>query len=112
MAKAAKPAPKAKAKKMTKSAFIAHLADKSEHTKADVTKLYDLIVDTVADQLKKHDEFTLPGLAKLKIKKVKADPGGVEKTMPATGQKYVTKPKPASKKVKAFPVKSLKDAVN
>lgn len=111
MAKAAKPAPKAKAKKMTKSAFIAHLAGDT-HKKSDVTALYEKIVETVAEQLKKHDEFTLPGLAKLKIKKVKADPGGVEKTMPATGQKYVTKPKPASKKVKAFPVKSLKDAVN
>ena len=110
MAKA-KPAAKPKAKKMTKSVFIAHLAG-DEHKKSDVSALYDKLVETVADQLKKHDEFTLPGLAKLKIKKVKADPGGVEKTMPATGLKYTTKPKPASKKVKAFPVKSLKDAVN
>jgi nucleoid DNA-binding protein len=109
MAKAAKGGSK---KKMTKSAFIAHLAETSGHKKSDVSALYDLIVTTVAEQLKKTDEFTLPGLAKLKIKKVKADPGGVEKIMPATGEKYVTKPKPASKKVRAFPVKALKDAVN
>lgn len=108
MAKAAK----AKAKKMTKSAFIAHLVDGTAHKKSDVAALYEKIVETVAEQLKKHDEFTLPGLAKLKIKKVKADPGGVEKIMPATGEKYITKPKPASKKVRAFPVKALKDAVN
>jgi len=108
MAKAAKPAKK----KMTKSAFIAHLVDGTAHKKSDVSALYDKIVETVSDQLKKHDEFILPGIAKLKIKKVPAVKGGEKKIMPATGQEYVTKPKPASKKVKAFPVKSLKDAVN
>ncbi len=110
MAKA-KPAAKPKAKKMTKSAFIAHLAGDA-HTKSDVSALYDKIVATVAAQLKTHGEFILPGVAKLKIKDVPADKGGVKKTMPATGLEYVTKPKKASKKVKAFPVKSLKDAVN
>ena len=112
MAKAAKPAAKAAKKKLTKSGFIAHLAEKSEHSKADVTKLYDLIVETVAEQLKKSGEFILPGVAKLKVKKVDAVKGGEKKVMPATGKEYVTKSKPASKKVKAFAVKSLKDAVN
>lgn len=109
MAKAAKPASK---KKMTKSAFIAHLVDGTTHKKSDVSALYDKIVETVADQLKKNDEFILPGIAKLKIKKVAAYKGGEKKIMPATGQEYITKPRPASKKVKAFPVKALKDAVN
>lgn len=108
MAKAAKQ-PK---KKMTKSAFIAHLVDGTDHKKSEVSALYDKIVDTVAAQLKSHGEFILPGVAKLKVKKVDAVKGGEKKVMPATGKEYVTKSKPASKKVKAFAVKSLKDAIN
>ncbi len=111
MAKA-KPAAKAAKKKMTKSGFLAHLTDGGEHTKADVTALYDKIVATVAAQLKSNGEFILPGIAKLKVKKVDAVKGGEKKVMPATGKEYTTKSKPASKKVKAFAVKSLKDAIN
>jgi nucleoid DNA-binding protein len=110
MAKA-KPAAKGAKKKMTKSAFIAHLAG-TDHTKADVNKLYELLVQTVSEQLKKNGEFILPGIAKLKVKKQPAVKGGEKKVMPATGKEYVTKAKPASLKVKAFPVKSLKDAIN
>ena len=109
MAKAAKGGGK---KKMTKSAFIAHLTDGTDHKKSEVAALYDKIVDTVAAQLKANDEFILPGIAKLMIKKGAAYKGGEKKIMPATGQEYITKPRPASKKVKAFPVKALKDAVN
>jgi nucleoid DNA-binding protein len=108
MAKAAK----AGKKKMTKSAFLAHLVDGTSLKKSEVSALYEKIVTTVAEQLKRHDEFILPGIAKLKVKKVPAVKGGEKKIMPATGQEYVTKPKPASKKVKAFPVKALKDSVN
>lgn len=112
MAKAAKPAAKGKGKKMTKSAFIAHLTDGTTHKKSDVSALYDKIVDTVAAQLKANGEFILPGVAKLKVKDVPAVKGGEKKVMPATGKEYITKPKKASKKVKAFPVKALKDALN
>ncbi len=110
MAKA-KPAAKAKGKKMTKSAFIAHLAGDTLK-KSDVSALYEKIVETVAAQLKSNGEFILPGVAKLKVKKVDAVKGGEKKVMPATGKEYVTKSKPASKKVKAFAVKALKDALN
>jgi DNA-binding protein HU-beta len=112
MAKAAKPAAKGAKKKMTKSAFIAHLVGDGELKKSEVSALYDKIVETVAAQLKSNGEFILPGLAKLKVKKVDAVKGGEKKIMPATGKEYVTKAKPASKKVKAFPVKALKDAIN
>ncbi|MCU0704820.1 MAG: HU family DNA-binding protein [Fimbriiglobus sp.] len=112
MAKASKPAAKGGKKKMTKSAFIAHLQDWSAQSKKEVSELYDKIVATVGEQLKKNGEFILPGIAKLKVKKVDAVKGGEKKIMPATGKEYVTKAKPASKKVKAFAVKSLKDAIN
>ena len=104
MAKAAK-------KAMSKSGLLTHLADATGHKKSDVSKLYDALVDAVTKELKKNGVFTLPGVARLKLKKVPAYKGGEEKTMPATGQKYITKPKPAHNKVKAFPVKALKDAL-
>lgn len=110
MAKA-KPAAKGGKKKMTKSAFIAHLAGDT-HKKSDVAALYELLVATVTEQLKKNNEFILPGIAKLKIKHKPAVKGGEKKVMPATGKEYITQPKPASKAVKAYPVKALKDAVN
>ena len=112
MAKAAKPAAKGSKKKMTKSAFIAHLTDGTTHKKTEVSALYDKIVETVAAQLKQNNEFILPGIAKLKVKKTPAVKGGEKKVMPATGKEYITKPKPASNKVKAFAVKSLKDSLN
>jgi nucleoid DNA-binding protein len=108
MAKAAKGAAK---KAMTKSAFITHLADTTGHKKSDVSKLYDTLVEAVTKELKKNGIFTLPGLARLKLKKVPAYKGGEKKIMPATGKEYVTQPKPAHNKVKAFPVKALKDAL-
>jgi nucleoid DNA-binding protein len=104
MAKAAK-------KAMTKSALLTHLADQSSLKKSEVSKVYDALVDAVTKELKKNGIVTLPGLARLKLKKVPAYKGGEEKVMPATGQKYITKPKAAHNKVRAFPVKSLKDAL-
>lgn len=108
MAKAAKASAK---KAMTKSALVAHLAEATELKKSDVTKLMDALADAVSKELKRSGVFTLPGLARLKLKKVAAYKGGEKKIMPATGKEYVTSPKPAHNKVKAFPVKALKDAL-
>jgi nucleoid DNA-binding protein len=109
MAKAAaKAAPK---KKMTKSGFLTHLAEASGHKKTEVAALYDLLVDTITKELKKSGEFTLPGVAKLKLKKVAAIKGGEKKVMRATGKEYVTKSKPAHNKIRAIPVKAFKDSL-
>ena len=112
MAKAAKPAAKGGKKKMSKSAFLAHLTDGTSHKKSDVAALYDKIVATITDQLKKNGEFVMPGVAKFKLKRIPATKGGEKKIMPATGQEYVTKPKPASNKVRASFVKGFKDSLN
>jgi DNA-binding protein HU-beta len=104
MAKAAK-------KAMTKSALLAHLSESSELKKTEVSKVYDALVEAVTKELKKNGIFTLPGLARLKLKKVAAYKGGEKKVMPATGKEYITQPKAAHNKVKAFPVKALKDAL-
>lgn len=112
MAKVAKPAAKGGKKKMSKSAFLVHLSEATGHKKTEVSGVYDKIVETITDQLKKNGEFVLPGVAKFKLKKIPATKGGEKKIMPATGQEYITKPKPASNKVRASFVKGFKDSLN
>jgi DNA-binding protein HU-beta len=101
----------AKKKAMTKSALLTHIAEETGLKKTDISKVYDSLVDAVTKELKKNQIFTLPGLARLKLKRVTAYKGGEKKIMPATGKEYITAPKPAHNKVKAFPVKALKDAL-
>jgi DNA-binding protein HU-beta len=55
--------------------------------------------------------FTLPGLLKLKVVKKPATKAR-EGVNPFTGEKMTFKAKPASKKVRAVPLKSLKGMVN
>ena len=110
MAKApAKPTAK---KALTKSAMITALAESTELSKADVTKVVTALTELIETELKKGaKQFTLPGIVRFGVKQVKAVKGGVKKVMPATGLEYTPKSKPAHNKVKAFPVKSLKDAL-
>lgn len=109
MAKAAK-APK---KAMTKSVFVAEIAEKSELSKKQVEAVLEQIVEVVKAQLggKGAGKFVFPGLARLTLTKVKAVKGGVEKKNPLNGQMYTTKDKPAFHKVNIRPIKALKEAL-
>lgn len=110
MAKTAKPAKKA----ITKSAFILHLSEKTELSKKQVQSVLDEIVEVVKKELsgKGAGKLVIPGLARLTVTKVKAVKGGVEKTNPLNGQKYVTKDKPAFNKIGMRPIKALKESLN
>lgn len=111
----AKAAAKSSGKKaLTKSAFVAHVAEKTELSKKQVEAVLDQIVDVVQTQLKqKGGKFTLPGLARLSVTKKPAVKGGQVKPNPLKpGETYVTKDKPASVRVNMRPVKSLKEALN
>ncbi|MCC6171207.1 MAG: HU family DNA-binding protein, partial [Gammaproteobacteria bacterium] len=55
--------------------------------------------------------FTLPGLLKLKVVKKPATKAR-EGINPFTGEKMTFKAKPASRKVRAMPLKNLKNFVN
>ena len=110
MAKAPAKAPPKKA--LTKSAMIAALADTTELSKAEVTKVITALTDLIESELKKGPkQFTLPGIVRFGVKSVKAVKGGVKKVMPATGLEYTTKDKPAYSKVTVRPAKSLKDSL-
>jgi len=106
MAKAAK-------KALTKSAFVAEIAEKTGITKKQVDEVMNEIVEVVKTQVggKGVGKFVLPGLARISVTKVKAVKGGVEKKNPLTGGMYVTKDKPAYNRVKISPIKSLKEAL-
>ncbi len=110
MAKAAKANSK---KALTKSAFVAHLAETAEVTKKQVEAILEEITAVVVQQAgsKGPGKFVLPGIARITLTKKKAVKGGEKKVNPLNGQEYVTKDKPAYNRVNIRPVKSLKEAL-
>jgi DNA-binding protein HU-beta len=108
-----KPAEKS-AKSITKGQFLADIAEATEMTKADVSKVMDAMAEVIVKQLgpKGPGTLALPGLFKLKARHVKAQKGG--KSVPnrfKPGEMTVTKDKPAHTKVSARPLKALKEAL-
>ncbi|HYH69532.1 MAG TPA: HU family DNA-binding protein [Urbifossiella sp.] len=104
---------KAPKKALTKSAFLAELAEKTELTKKQVDAVLAGIVEMVQRELsgKGVGKLVIPGLARMSVTKVKAVKGGVEKKNPLNGQMYVTKDKPAYNKVRVSPIKALKESL-
>ncbi len=111
MAKAKASAKKAAKKAMTKSAFVAHLATKSELSKKQVEALLGEIVSTVTDPLKSAGKFVFPGLARLTRSYKEAKKGGETKKNPLNGKEYTTKDKPAHYRVRINPIKAIKTAL-
>lgn len=103
----------ATAKRMTKAQIMSELADKTGLTKKEVGAVFDALRDLIKRELGRRGpgEFVVPDLLKLKVKKVKAVPAGMRKD-PFTGEMRQMPAKPASKKVRATPLKKLKDLVN
>lgn len=100
------------AKNMTKSAFIENVTTKlgDEISKRQVATVLETIIEVAHKELKKSGAFTLPGFAKFVVVKkpaTKARPG----INPFTKEAITIAAKPASKKVRARPVKAIKDAV-
>ncbi|MBM3980153.1 MAG: DNA-binding protein [Planctomycetes bacterium] len=111
MAKAKAAGKKAAKKAMTKSQFVAHLADKSGLTKKQVDGLLAEVVSTVTDQLKAAGKFVFPGLARITRTYKEAKKGGEVKKNPLNGKEYTTKDKPAHYRVRINPIKAIKTAL-
>ena len=113
MAKAAKPAAKKPAgkKPLTKSQFVAHLAEKTELSKKQIDAVLSEIIATVTDQLKSTGKFVFPGLARMTRVFVERKEGGQTKINPLNQKEYVTKEKPAHYKVNIRPIKAMKTAL-
>ncbi len=101
--------------KFTKTSLTAFIVENSEVevTKAQVNAVLVALNLAVVTALNPSGvaEITIPGLLKIKAAVKAAVKGGQKKENPLTGGTYVTKDKPASIRLRALPVKALKDAV-
>ncbi|MFO0673300.1 MAG: HU family DNA-binding protein [Polyangiaceae bacterium] len=99
-------------KRMTKAQVIAEIAEISELDKKSVNRVFESLTELIKKQLSSRGpgEFVIPGLLKLKAVKKPAtkDRPGVN---PFTKQPIIIKGKPASKKIRATALKSLKDLI-
>jgi nucleoid DNA-binding protein len=102
----------AKPKRMTKAQVIGELSDKTGLTKKQVSSVFDELRDIVKKELGRRGpgEFVLPELAlKLKVRKVAPMKNKAFRN-PSTGETFY-KDVPASKKLRATPLKKLKEMV-
>jgi len=95
---------------MSKSQLITKISEGSGLSKNDVKAVLEQLADAGYAELKSSGQFTLPGFAKFVVVDKPAVPER-EGINPFTGEKAIFKAKPASKSVRARPVKAVKDAV-
>ncbi len=99
-------------KRLTKAQVIAELATATDLDKKSVNKVFEALTDLIRKQLSGRGpgEFVVPGLVKLRVVK---KPATKERpvTNPFTKEPMIIPAKPASKKVRATTLKSLKDLV-
>jgi len=95
----------------TKSEILAQIAKDTELSKKQVGTVFESLNGIIKKSLRGSGLFTLPGLLKLKVVKKPATKAR-EGVNPFTGEKMTFKAKPASKKVRAVALKSLKAFVN
>ena len=109
----AKPTTAKKNKPLSKSAVLQAVADAvgEEVSRKHVKQIVETLVTLGHKELKKNGIFVLPGFAKFVVVKKPARPArdGIN---PFTKEKQRFAAKPASKSVRARPVKAIKDAVS
>merc|ERR1711924_334711 len=96
---------------MTASAAYKSVAETTGFKTSEVKQTVEAMMGVAATQLKKSGSFKIAGMLNLKLKSKPATPArkGVN---PFTKEPCVFKAKPASKTVKALPMKRLKVLVN
>ncbi len=96
--------------RLTKTEIITTIADSAELEKKIVQRVLEELRNVATTELRKGNEFVLPGMLKLKsvVKPATQDRPGVN---PFTKQPTTIKGKPASKKVRAAALKVFKDAL-
>jgi len=95
----------------TKSDVVAQICKDAELSRKQVAAVFESLNGQIKKSLRSGGLFTLPGLLKLKVVKKPATKAR-EGINPFTKEKMIFKAKPASKKVRALPLKSLKAFVN
>ncbi len=95
----------------TKSDILNHISKETELSRKQVAAVFDSLNGVIRKSLRSNGLFTMPGLLKMKVVK-KPSTKAREGINPFTGEKQMFKAKPASKKVRAMPLKALKAMVN
>jgi nucleoid DNA-binding protein len=95
----------------TKSEILAAISKDTDLSRKQVSAVFEALNGVIKKSLRGNGVVTVPGLLKLKVVKKPATKArkGVN---PFTGEEMMFKAKPASKKVRALPLKSLKAMVN
>jgi nucleoid DNA-binding protein len=95
----------------TKSEILMQIAKETELSKKQVSAVFESLNVLLKKSLRGAGVFTIPGLLKLKVVKKPATKArkGIN---PFTGEETTFKAKPATKKVRAAALKSLKEMVN
>jgi DNA-binding protein HU-beta len=95
----------------TKSEILTHISKDTGLSRKQVGGVFDSLGGVIKKSLRSNGLFTMPGLLKMKVVKKPATKAR-EGINPFTGEKMMFKAKPASKKVRVMPLKSLKGMVN
>ena len=95
----------------SKSQVFAQLCKDAQLSRKQVAAVFESLNDIIKKSLRGPGLFTLPGLLKMKVVKKPATKAR-EGINPFTKEKMMFKAKPASKKVRVLPLKSLKALVN
>jgi DNA-binding protein HU-beta len=90
--------------RMTQTAIVSTLADKTGLKKSEVKSVFDALTELATTEVKRNGEFTIPGFGKLKKTNRKAREG----RNPATGAIIKI---PAKTTVKFSVGKAMKDSV-
>jgi len=101
------------AKPLTKTEIIANIVAATELPKKDVVAVFDALGEEIKNAFSKKGAkaFVLPGLIKIDMKQIKAQPAkkGVKNSL--TGEIYDRPAKPAHKKIRVRALKALKELV-
>ena len=95
----------------TKSEVVAQICKDADLSRKQVAAVFESLNGIIKKSLRGHGVFTLPGLMKMKVVKKPATKAR-EGINPFTKEKMTFKAKPASKKIRVLPLKSLKALVN
>src|SRR5688572_33504258 len=95
----------------SKSEVVAQICKDAELSRKKVAAGFGSLNGIIKKSLRGHGMFTLPGLLKMKVVKKPATKArqGIN---PFTEEQMMFKAKPASKKIRLLPLKSLKALVN
>ena len=98
--------------KYTKTQILTQIAEETELSRKQVSAVFDCLTDIIHGHIKKAGcgEFTLPGLLKIKTRKIPARKA--KKNVPnpfKPGEMMDVAARPATIRVKALPLKKMKD---